>query len=74
MGAVKPLDLHCGGVVSVSDALVVLKYAGEGKCTGRSGCTPPGTINGAPWVDVYPDVVVDAREALPMLLDAAGLT
>jgi hypothetical protein len=74
-GAVNASDLNCSVVVTVADALVVLKYTGEGKYAGLPGCRPPGnTINGALWGDVNADGVVDARDALQILLDAANLT
>jgi hypothetical protein len=48
VGSVNVSDLNRRGVVSVADALVVLKYAGEGEYTGVPGGTPPGNmINGA---------------------------
>jgi hypothetical protein len=75
MGSVNSSDLNCSGGVTVADALVVLKYVGEGKYADLPGCTPPGnTINGALWGDVNTDGVVDARDALQILLGAANLT
>ncbi len=41
-GAVNASDLNCSVVVTVADALVVLKYTGEGTYAGLPGCTPPG--------------------------------
>ena len=75
VGAVNASDLNCSGAVTVADALVVLKYVGEGKHDDLPGCTPPGnTINGALWGDVNTDGVVDARDALQILLGAANLS
>ncbi len=68
VGAVNASDLNCSGIVTVADALVVLKYTGEGKYAGLPGCRPPGnTINGALWGDVNADGVADARDALQIL-------
>jgi hypothetical protein len=50
VGTVNVLDLNGSGVVTVADALAVLKYAGEGKYASLPGCTPPGnTISSALW-------------------------
>jgi hypothetical protein len=75
VGAVKPFDLHCGGVVSVAAALVVLKYAGEGKCTGLPGCTPPEARSTALCGSTSTQTAsLTLATRSDMLLDAAGLT